>query len=59
MWSGHVHRVYAPRRTIAAENKLDAYQESAAYPAELDSGLGDRFGIVTRNRLVSGASGFS
>ena len=42
---------------MAAENKLDARQESAAYQAELDSSLG-RFGIVTRKRLVSGASGF-
>jgi hypothetical protein len=28
MWSEHVHRVYAPRRTITAQNKRDARQES-------------------------------
>jgi len=39
VWSGHVYRVYAPRRTIAAENKRDAGQKSATDPAELDSGL--------------------
>jgi hypothetical protein len=39
MWSGHVHRAYAPRRTIAAENKRDARQKSAAYQPELDPGL--------------------
>ncbi len=36
---GHVHCVYAPRRTIAAENKRDAHQKSAAHQAVLDSGL--------------------
>jgi hypothetical protein len=43
---------------MAAENKLDARQESATHPTELDSGLGYRFGIVTRKRVVSGVSGF-
>ena len=60
MWSGDVHRVYTSRRTTAAETQLDARQESAVHPTELDSGLRLlRFGIVTRNRFVSGASGFS
>jgi hypothetical protein len=39
MWSGHVHRVYASRRAIAAENELDARQKSAGHPTELDPGL--------------------
>ena len=40
MWSGHVHRVYAPRRTIAAENKRSAGQKSGSRSARLDVGVG-------------------
>jgi hypothetical protein len=39
MWSGRVYRPNAPRRTIAAKNKRDADQKSAAHPTELDSDL--------------------
>ena len=39
VWSGNLHRVYASRRTIAAENKRDSGQKSTTHPAELDSGL--------------------
>ena len=39
MWSGHVHRVYAERRTIAAENKCSARQKSGSHGARLDLGV--------------------
>jgi hypothetical protein len=39
MWSRHLHRVYAARRKITAENQYIAGQESEDYPAQLDPGL--------------------
>jgi hypothetical protein len=51
MWSGRVHCVYAPGRKIAAENKRDAGQKSAAHQAELDSGLRQSQRSVTDVRL--------
>jgi hypothetical protein len=52
MWSGHIHRVYAARRTIAAEDKRDARQESKSRSARLDVGVGVEAAVSAARNCV-------
>jgi REP element-mobilizing transposase RayT len=52
VWSGHVYRVYAARRTIAAENKLDADQESKSCDEHLDLGVGVEAAVSAATNFV-------